>query len=1379
MSGTTLVDLLRANALTYPARPALADAERTYTYRDVERIADATAARLRAAGVGRGDRVAVLGPRDARLFALMFGVWCCGAVAVPAESSWSPAQLRRRLDAVGARCALSAQQGADRRSVVVDPDAVDGQDVPPIPAQVDADELAYLSFTSGSTGEPKAVAVTHHNAVHYARSLCLRLGYGAGDAPCVGHVTTLAADLGHTAWLLALASAGSVHVVGDRDARDPSAFWAAVRRAGISVLKTTPSHLTALEPGRPREDQPLDTVLLGGEPLPRVFASALLTRGLTRRVVNHYGPTETTVGATCFVAATDADLPAGEPVVPIGSAIGVATLHLLDRAGAPVPDGAEGELFIGGKGVAAGYFGAPGETARKFVPHGDGRAYRTGDICRRRDDGALVFLRRTDRQVKIRGFRVDPAEIERAAESVPGIDRAAVVVHATATGNRLHAAVWLSGRTDDSATLDSLRAHLRDVLPDYAVPQPVFALPELPLGPTGKLDLARVSELVTALLDARARDTARRDPRPGDPAGDDLAQAVAALWAEALGVHSVDTDADILDLGGDSILAMRTIAALYRRGYRVTFDDFYQHPTPRLLAAVARAVAPAAPPAGDHRPEQQAGPAQRWMFAQPVADIRQWNQSVVVRCGNSVDAGALSRAVSDLVHRHTALRRPIGPDGPGVLEAVAELDMVSFSRLPRSPAMVADFVEKTCTDLHLSLDPAAGRLIRVHLFDGGTEHDDRLAIVVHHLVVDGFSWRILLDDFAYAYRTAVHGKQFDLPATGDYYRWAADRGVPAHGIPAAPTGTAPRSASLVWSLDRAGTAALVHGCGGGHGMEALLLSAFAAAVLRTGDQPDLAVEIETHGRDVGDGGGEYLDTVGWFTAVKRVRIERRPGGAPSAPELERLLADTPELPMDTGGTRPAISFNFLGTFQLPDKQTLDWSVAAEQAGSARSAHCDALYDLKFTARIVEGRLVTDLVHPRTSASGQYADQIMTDFAEIVAEHAGTTARAHTASPLTTAGQVMLAGAPPARPRARVVSEAPRVLLTGATGYLGSHLLSALLARNAQVTCLVRGERDVAARARLRHVRDVRVVAGDITSEGLGMSAGQAREAGRAQVVVHAAADTRLVAAPAELERANHTGVSRLLAWIETHAPGARFHHLSTLGVAGGVDGPARRFSEADLRIGQHFRTPYERTKFGAELVVREWAALGRQCYIHRSGHVAAHSRTGAFQRNIGDNRVYQLLRGYLLAGAAPRRPAVSFGFSYVDTVAEAIATLACRPACAPGVYHVETPHLVAHDELIAWSAAAGYPITLTDDAAFAAALDRVDRSHSAAVREALAWSHHDADRNVVVDSSYTVGVLNRLGIRFATPTPRWWATALAWGHEVGYLPAVATADRTA
>ncbi|MFD4655584.1 AMP-binding protein [Kitasatospora sp. NPDC058444] len=1448
----SLPELLAHFARAHPDRPALGDGIRSFDYRTVDAAADRIAARLAAAGTGRGDRVALVGPRDARMLVLLYGVLRSGAAAVLADPDWSAADLARRLASVRVARVLATEGGLGGEVVdvaagraaeaeagtvrdvgagaVTDAGAVTGvadgkaADVAALSAsawvapEVRGEDLAYLSFTSGSSGEPKAVAVTHANAVHYARALAGRLDLTEADAPCAAHVTTLAADLGHTAWLLALATGGSVHLVPDREVRDPEAFWASLRRARVDVLKTTPSHLTALLEGRPADSPPLHTVLLGGEPLPRPLAATLLDGGTTARLANHYGPTETTVGATCLLVTSARHLPAEEPTVPIGTGIGEVRLTVVDAAGRAVPDGSVGELLIGGRGVTAGYYGRPDETARGFVRHDGQLVYRTGDLCRRRADGDLVFLGRVDRQVKIRGYRVDLAEVERAMDGHPGVARSAALLRETALGNQLIGVVSLLGRAEGperEERLEELRAHLRDRLPGYSVPQPILVLPRFPVGPNGKLDRQRLAGLAAELIEARAESngvepggSAWSDAEPSGSAGSGPAGEIARFWAGALGLPAVGPRTDVLSLGGDSILAMRTIAFLRRSGLRVAYEDFYRHPTAEGLAAAAVPAAPSLPTPRGGTGRYQLAPAQRWLYRQrSLREPRHWNQSVLLRCRTTVHPEALSAAVSAVLERHPALRRPVTPDGCGELRAVADLDPVSFSRIPYAAGEIADTVAGVCTELHRSLDPSAGRLLRAHLFTGPPGTDDRLALIAHHLVVDGLSWRILLDDLAHTYRAVLDRKPADLPPTADFYAWAAvsspgvsSPGVsspadscptvsspegepvpeePAVGEPAAApaavgesllgepaAGELQEPGVLSWALDPEATSRLIARHGAGAGLEAVLLAAFAGAVTADRGHPRLAVEVETHGRDAGGDEGEFLDTVGWFTAVKHIGLDA--GATPDA--VARRLREAPVRPMDASGERPAVGFNFLGTFRLPEEPALDWTVAAEQAGTARCAGGDPLYELRLTARVVEQRLVADLVYGRPGLPHPAAERITARFARTVAAEArAPEAAPPVRSPFSTSGQLLHPGVvPTARTRVR---EPARVLLTGATGYLGRHLLADFLRRGAEVTCLVRAADDAEALKRIGAgaAGPARALAGDIDRDGLGLSPAGLELARGAHLVVHAAADVRLVASPDELERTNHTAVRRLLDWVGENAPDARVHHVSTLAVAGGVDGPPRRFSEADLEIGQHFRTPYERTKYRAERAVRAWAGRGHAVYLHRSGHIAAHSWTGAFQANAGDNRIYQLIRGYLLAGAAPSRPDTAFAFSYVDTVAAGIAAIALDPYAAPGAYHVETPHAVPHDELVRWLSWHGHRVRLTDEEGFAAALARAERRHPTAARVAAAWAAQE-ERRVLVDSAYTTAVLDRLGVRFAAPTPQWWSAALTWAAEAGYLP---------
>ncbi|MBO1420473.1 condensation domain-containing protein, partial [Streptomyces sp. FH025] len=376
--------------------------------------------------------------------------------------------------------------------------------------------------------------------------------------------------------------------------------------------------------------------------------------------------------------------------------------------------------------------------------------YRTGDLCRRRADGDLVFLGRVDRQVKVRGYRVDLAEVERAMDGHPGVARSAALLRETAIGGQLLGAVRLL----EGAKVDGLAAFLRDRLPGYSVPQPILVLPEFPVGPNGKLDRRRLGELVAELVEARAEPTGTAE---GDRAEDDRAEdgpvgEIARFWAGALGVPAVGPHADVLSLGGDSILAMRTIAFLRRSGRRVAYEDFYRHPTAAALARAAVPAAPSLPAPRSGGGNGQLAPAQRWLYRQKsLDDPRHWNQSVLLRCRTAVDPVALTAAVTAVLERHPALRRPLSPDGYGEPRAVAELDPVSYSRIPRAADAIAGTIAGVCTELHRSLDPSAGRLLRAHLFSGPPGTDDRLALIAHHLVVDGLSWRILLDDLAHAY----------------------------------------------------------------------------------------------------------------------------------------------------------------------------------------------------------------------------------------------------------------------------------------------------------------------------------------------------------------------------------------------------------------------------------------------------------------------------------------------------------------------------------------------------------------------------------------------------------------------------------------------------
>ena len=427
--------LFEAWAARTPHAPALRDAREGLTYAEVEERANRLAHRLIGQGVGPETVVGLAMERTARVVVALLAVLKAGGAYLPLDPALPDERLRLLLERTGApvlvtdveRVAALAPAGV--AVVRADADAGDHPATAPGVA-VDAANLAYVLFTSGSTGEPKGVAVPHGALSGYVGGVTARLELEGGMS--FATVSTFAADLGNTAVFPALATGGTLHVIPAEATTDPAAFAAYAAEWPIDVLKAVPSHLAALLEGSAGV-LPRRRLVLGGERLTPALVERVRSASPGTRVFNHYGPTETTVGV-CTHAVT------GEgATLPIGRPLAGCRLYVLDGRGSPVPAGAAGELYVGGAQVARGYLGRPAETAARFVPDpyagtAGARMYRTGDRVRHLADGSLEFMGRVDDQVKIRGFRVEPGEVEASLRSHPAVQDAAVVARADAAG---------------------------------------------------------------------------------------------------------------------------------------------------------------------------------------------------------------------------------------------------------------------------------------------------------------------------------------------------------------------------------------------------------------------------------------------------------------------------------------------------------------------------------------------------------------------------------------------------------------------------------------------------------------------------------------------------------------------------------------------------------------------------------------------------------------------------------------------------------------------------------------------------------------------------------------------------------------------------------
>jgi len=543
--------LITAQAERTPERVAAECAGEPLDHATLDQRTHALARALARRGIGRGDLLGVYVPRSLDMLVAVLGILKSGAAYVPLDPEFPQERLGYMAEHAGLRHllvtpALHPPPGlsAGRECLVVGELAAEAAGDAPLPA-VHGDDLAYVLFTSGSTGQPKGVRILHRNLVNFLESMRERPGYSADDTLCV--VTTLSFDIAGLELYLPLVSGGRMVIATAAEHGDPPALYALMARSGCTVFQTTPSLLRLLQ-GIGREDVMRRLRLfVGGEAMPLALARSLA--GSCLELWNLYGPTETTIWSS--VARIE---PGMEPI-PLGRPIANTRLYVLDERSEPVPPGVVGEIWIAGDGVADGYLHRPELTAERFVddPFAGGRMYRTGDRGFWRD-GQLYFNGRADDQIKIRGYRIEPGDIEAAAAAEPGV-RECVAVARRLGDNDVRLVLYVAAAADDGLD-ERLRARLHRQLPVYMQPQHIERLDALPKTPNGKTDRKALPQpSAAALRGVRTHADAMTDPRQA---------YLAAIWRELIGVEQVSANDSFFDLGGHSLLAVEMVARVQR-----------------------------------------------------------------------------------------------------------------------------------------------------------------------------------------------------------------------------------------------------------------------------------------------------------------------------------------------------------------------------------------------------------------------------------------------------------------------------------------------------------------------------------------------------------------------------------------------------------------------------------------------------------------------------------------------------------------------------------------------------------------------------------------------------------------------------------------------
>ncbi|MET0401440.1 MAG: amino acid adenylation domain-containing protein, partial [Cystobacter sp.] len=997
VSSRTVVELFEEQAARAPEAVAVRYGERTLRYGELNRHANALATLLRERhGVGPERIVGLFTELSEWTFVALMAVLKAGGAYLPLDPENPAERTAHALRDSGAALVLTSSSLLGHAALAgvtaLDVEtAVQSSGEARTGPTVSPASLAYVIYTSGSTGRPKGVAITHANLTSYVEWANGHY-FADREAGDFGLYTSLAFDMSVTPVFCSLTRGRALVLPPPGLELAEALRWGVQPGSPVDALKLTPSHVTVLrELGL--SSSPVRLAILGGEALSAEHVAVLHRLNPDMAVYNEYGPTEITVGCTVERVTPGAER------VGIGLPIANAQAYVLDGHGTLTRPGAVGELFIGGPGVARGYLGHPEQTSARFIPSplasAGGRLYRTGDQARWSSEGRLEYLGRGDGQVKLRGHRVELGEIEAALLKHERV-RATVVVLHEGQGQRSLVAYVVG---DEPLPASELRTFLARSLPDYMIPARFLPLPRLPLAASGKVDRRALPPPEAVSLPEVAASVPA-------PVADEACQMLFAVAAEVLRIPQVRPADHFLELGGDSIKAIQLCARLAPRGVSLAMRDVMRAESFGALAGLLAVQ-------GSTRVEEvplraPLAPMQAWFFSQDHREPHHWNQALVLRRPQRFDPAVVREVLSALCAHHDALRTTFPPGN----EARPSQALAS-PRTEGFPLQVLDLrgladarrqEERAAEALQRSLRLSSGRLLAAALFQHDAE--DRLLLVVHHLVVDGVSWRILLEDFASGHDARVQGRAPRWPAkTAAFTRWSSH----VAGLVHTPLWTAERDywrevARAVESstrLPREGRVESATVAEGSlvtvslpreevEGLETyaarayranageLLLTAFVEAVGEWTGGASLAVQVEGHGREPLEGGPEVGRTVGWFTALFPVVFDMG-GGEDLLRRVERTRDRLRGVPHGGVGYRalrhlapegsglqcePELTFNYLGSFEREFSSPV-FTATLEGTGPMLSPSAPRAPGIELDAILAEGRLTLSLgYHPR-------------------------------------------------------------------------------------------------------------------------------------------------------------------------------------------------------------------------------------------------------------------------------------------------------------------------------------------------------------------------------------------------------------------------------
>ncbi|WJQ84449.1 linear gramicidin non-ribosomal peptide synthetase LgrA [Brevibacillus brevis] len=1005
-----IMQLLEEWATATPDKIALVLGEQCMTYRELNERANQLAHTLRTKGVQPDDLVMLIAERSFEMIVAIFAVLKAGGAYLPIDPNSPSDRISYIFTDSGAKLVVAQSRFVEKASFTANVMDLNSEssfspDTSNLPLVNMLDDLVYVMYTSGSTGKPKGVMIEHGGLLNVLHAMQDEYPLTCEDAILLK--TTYIFDISVAEIFGWIPGNGRLVILEPEAEKNPKEIWQAVVKDGVTHINFVPSMLIPfveyLE-GR-NEANRLRYILACGEAMPDDLVPKVYEVLPEVKLENIYGPTEATIYTSRYSLAKDSQ----ESPVPIGKPLPNYRMYIVNQYGQLQPIGVPGELCIAGISLARGYLNNEELTAEKFVAHpleAGKRIYRTGDLARYREDGNIEYLGRMDHQVKIRGYRIELDEIRSKLIQEESIDDAVVMARVDQNNQAYLCAYLLSGK---EWTVSQLRDLLRRDLPEYMIPAHFVLMKEFPLTSNGKLDRKALPE----------PDGSVRSEVEYVAPHSEMEKILAGIWGEVLGIERVGIQDSFFELGGDSIKGLQIASRLQRMNLMMAVNHLFKYPTIERMAPLIISESINFDQGLVTGPVLLT-PIQHYFFERITSSRQHWNQAMMVFSREGFHSEQLMESLHALVLHHDALRMSFTESDEGIVQLNRGDDgnLFVFQVFDFTEELNArNKVEEEANRLQASMNLQEGPLVQVALFK--TRVGDHLLFAIHHLVVDGVSWRILLEDFRIAYQQVASGNPIAIPEkTHSYQKWAKELKTFADSkklvnelaywkkVESIPCPSLPKDQETIYQTEmetitasvrfsKTETEQLLRHTNHAYQTETqeILLTALGMAMQEWTGANDVKVFLEGHGREEIVKGLNVSRTVGWFTSLFPVVLPVAKSG--QLGEQIKLVKETmraipnkgigyailkhltdSEHKRDIHFTRqPEVVFNYLGQYDADlDNELFTLSDLPE--GRVLGPHAERMHPLDIYAKIIGGELVIYLNYNRHEYHKTTIDKLM-------------------------------------------------------------------------------------------------------------------------------------------------------------------------------------------------------------------------------------------------------------------------------------------------------------------------------------------------------------------------------------------------------------------